>query len=25
VPPAAYQHFLDLCYRDGLAAGLHSR
>ncbi len=25
VPAAAYQHFLDLCYRDGLAAGLHSR
>ena len=25
VPAAAYQTFLDLCYRDGLAAGLHSR
>lgn len=25
VPPAAYQKFLDLCYREGLAAGLHSR
>jgi GT2 family glycosyltransferase len=24
VPPAAYQHFLDLCYLQGLAAGLHS-
>jgi GT2 family glycosyltransferase len=25
VPPAAYRQFLDLCYLDGLAAGLHSR
>lgn len=24
VPRAAYQRYLDLCYRDGLAAGLHS-
>lgn len=24
VPAAAYQRYLDLCYRDGLAAGLHS-
>lgn len=23
-PAAAYQRYLDLCYRDGLAAGLHS-
>ena len=25
VPAAAYQRYLDLCYRQGLAAGLHSR
>jgi glycosyltransferase involved in cell wall biosynthesis len=24
VPQAAYRQFLDLCYRDGLAEGLHS-